>query len=322
MALGAGALAAPFRAFAQQQGKVWRVGFLLSRHVDFVDSDYSFGPFMQGMRELGYVEGNNLVVEWRSAEGKYERVPELATELVNLKVDVIVAAGTPATRALEKATTTIPIVMVGIGDPVASGFVRNLARPERNITGFSILGADISPKLLEMVHTMAPKVSRVAVLVHPANPAHAAELARIEVAARNRSIRILRAEAGSPKEIDDAFSLIRQQNPVAVIVLLDPFFQTQKKQIVELMAKHRLPSIAGYFEYVEAGGLMSYGANISDPYRRAANYVDKILKGAKPSELPVEQPTKFELVINGKTAKALGLKIPQSLLIMADKVIE
>jgi len=322
IALGAGTLVVPFGSYAQQQNKIWRVGFLASRHVDFLDSDNYYGPFRQGMRELGYVEGKNLVIEWRSAEGNNERLPGLATELVNLKADVIVAAGTPAISAAQKATTTIPIVMGNVGDPVRSGFVKSLARPAGNITGLTNMGADVRLKQLEMLLGMVPKLSRVAVLVNPTNPGNIKTLEIVQSAGQTRGVEILRADARTPQEIDNAFSWIRQQNAGALIVSSEALFQQQKSQIAELTAKHRLPSIAADRMYAEAGVLMSYGPSLAGQYRRAATYVDKILKGAKPADLPVEQPTKFELVINGKIAKALGLKIPQSLLISADKVIE
>jgi len=322
IALGASALAAPFGSFAQQQGKVWRVGFLSQRHVDFLDSDYYYGPFRQGMRELGYVEGKNLEIEWRSAEGKNERLPSLAAELVRLKVDVIVTGGTPATSAAQKATATIPIVMGSGGDPVGNGLIKSLAQPGGNITGTSNLAGDLGPKLFEMLLTMAPKVSRVAYLLNPTNVANAMGLKKFQAVARKVSVKIVPIEARSPQEIENTFSRMTQEKVGAIIVALDPFLQQQKSQIVELAMKHRLPSIALYGEYVEAGGLMSYGANFTDVVRRGATYVYKIFKGAKPGDLPVEQPTKIELFINRRTAKALGLTIPQSLLISADKVIE
>jgi len=320
--LGVSLLATPFGSFAQQQGKIWRVGFLAGRHVDFLDSDYNYGPFRQGMRELGYVEGKNLVIEWRSAEGKNERLPGLATELVNLKVDVIVTAGTPATSAAQKATTTISIVMGSVADPVANGFVKSLSQPAGNITGLSNMSGDVSPKQIEMLLDMVPKLSRVALLVNPTNAANLKSLEIVRAAGQKLGVTILRADARTPQEIDNAFSWIRQQNAGALMMWTEPLFLQQKGQIAELAAKHRLPAMGGDRIYSEAGVLMSYGPNIADQYRRAATYVDKILKGAKPADLPVEQPTKFELVINRKTAKALGLTIPQSLLISADKVIE
>jgi len=320
IALGASALAGPV-AFAQQQGKVWRVGFLASRHVDFLDSDYYYGPFRQGMRELGYVEGKNVIIDWRSAEGKFERLPGLATELVNLKVDVIVTAGTPATSAAQKTTTTIPIVFGSVADPVGNGFIKSLARPAGNTTGLSYMAGDVSPKQLEMLLNMVPKLARVALLVNPSNPANIKSVEIVQAAGQKLGIKILRADARTPQEIDNAFSWMREQNAGALMMWTEPFFLQQKKQIAELAAKYRLPGIGGDRIYSEAGVLMSYGPNIADQYRRAAIYVDKIFKGVKPVDLPVEQPTKFELVINGKTAKALGLTIPQVLLLSADKVI-
>jgi putative ABC transport system substrate-binding protein len=322
IALGAGALTAPLGSFAQPQGKVWRVGFLTPRHVDFLNSDAYYGPFIQGMRDLDYVEGKNLVIELRSAEGRNERLPGLAVELVNLKVDVIVVASTPSTSAAQKATTTIPIVMGNIGDPVRNGFIKSLPRPAGNITGVTNMGADVKLKQLEMLLTMVPKLSRVAVLVNPNNASNIASLDVVQATGQTRGVKIVRADARTPQEIDKVFSLIRQQNGGALIVSTDPLFQQQQIQIAELSAKHRVPSVAPDRTYAESGVLMSYGPSLADQFRRAATYVDKIFKGAKPADLPVEQPMKFELLINGKAAKALGLTIPQSLLISADKVIE
>jgi putative ABC transport system substrate-binding protein len=320
--LGAGALAAPLACFAQQQGKVWRVGFLSSRRrPDSLDSDV-FGAFQQGMRALGYVEGKNLAIEWRFADSKFERLPDLAAELVRLRVDVIVSVGTAAISAAQKATAMIPIVMATVSDPVGSGFVKSLAHPGGNITGLSNTAADISPKHLEMLLSMVPKLSRVAVLLNPTNSAHATISKIVQAAAHRASVKILSVEARSPQEIENAFFMMSRENAEAVIVAADSFFTQQRRQIAELAAKNRLPTISEYREYAEAGGLMSYGSNRPEQFRRAATYVDKILKGAKAADLPVEQPTKFELIINRKTAKALGLTIPQSLLISADKVIE
>jgi ABC-type uncharacterized transport system substrate-binding protein len=322
VALGVSVLATSLVSFAQQQGKIWRIGFLSQRpRPASLDSDI-FGAFRRGMRELGYVEGKNLVIEWRWAEGKYDRLPELAAELVQMKVDVIVAAGAQDISAAQKATSTIPIVMATAPDPVGSGFVKTLARPGGNITGLSNLSAEVSPKHLEMLLSMVPKLSRVAVLVNPANPAHAMVLKSVQSAAQRTSAKILPVEARTAPEIEKAFSAMAREKAGAVIVARDGFFIQQVRQIAELAAKNRLPSISGYRNYAEAGGLMSYGQNPAESFRRAATYVDKILKGAKPGDLPVEQPTKFELLINRKTAKALGLTIPQSLLISADRVIE
>ena len=323
LALGAGMLVLPLRTLAQQQGKVWRIGFLALRRIAIADSDYYYGPFRQGMSELGYVEGKNLVIEWRSAEDKAERLSGLAAELVNLKVDAIVAAGSLAIGTAQRATMTIPIVMGGAGDPVASGYVKSLAHPGGNITGATNIAGDLAPKQLEMLHSMVPKLSRVFVLVNPDNLAgHITVLKNVQAAARRTGVTIVSLDARAPKEIENAFSKMAREKATGLIVARDPFLNQQGRQIAELAAKNRLPTIAGVREYVEAGGLMSYGASITDQYRRVAIYVDKILKGAKPGDLPVEQPTKFELLINRTTAKALGLTIPQSLLISADKVIE
>jgi putative ABC transport system substrate-binding protein len=320
--LGLWLAAAPLASFAQQQGKIWRVGFLALRHVDFVDTDFYYGSFRQGMRELGYVEGRNLAIEWRSAEGKAERLPGLAAELVQLKVDVIVTAGTAATGVAQKATATIPIVIAIANDPVGSGFVKSLSHPGANITGLSNLTVDISPKTLEIMLSIVPRLSHVAVLVNPTNSAHAAILKSTQAAAQKLNIKVLPAEARTPQEIERAFSAMARERAGAVIIVIDAFFVQQGRQIADLAAKHRLPSMSGSREYVEAGGLMSYGQNLADNYRRAATYVDKILKGARPGDLPVEQPTTFELFISRKAAKALGITIPQSILVRADKVIE
>ena len=321
IALGAGALA-PLASLAQAPGKVWRVGFLAQRHLNLVDADSNYGPFTQGMRALGYVVGKNLLIEWRSAEGDASRLPELAAELVRLNVDVLATASTPSALAAQKATSTIPIVMINVADPVGSGLVKSLAQPGGNITGYSSLGVELSPKLLQLLHEMAPRVTRVAVLVNPSDPVTSLHLKDLQRAAQTVGVTIQPLEARTPQEIANAFAVMGRNKAGALLVLRNPLFQQQKSQIVELAAKHRLPSIGGYSEYVEAGGLMSYGPSISENYRRAAIYVDKIFKGAKPGELPVEQPTTFELVINMKTANALGLKVPQAILIQVTKVIE
>lgn len=322
IALGLSALAAPLASLAQPQNKVWRVGFLALRHVDFVDTDYYYGPFREGMRELGYIEGRNLAIEWRSAEGRAERLPALVADLVQLKVDVIVTAGSAATSAAQKATSALPIVMATTPDPVGSGFVKSLLRPGANITGLSNLSVDINRKHLEIMLSIIPRLSRVAVLVNPTNSSHAAILKSTQDAARKLDIKVLPAEARTPQEIERAFSAMAREHAGAVIIAIDAFFIQQGRQIAQLAAKQRLPSMAGSREYVEAGGLMSYGQNLADNYRRAATYVDKILKGARPGDLPIEQPTTFELFINRKTAKAIGLAIPQELLLRADRVIE
>jgi putative ABC transport system substrate-binding protein len=318
--LGAGAFAAPLSSFAQQSGKVWRIGFL--------GSDSPFGSkshveaLRAGLRDLGYLDGKNIAIDFRGAEGNYERLPELAAELVRLKVDVIVTAGSPATAAAQKVTTTTPIVMTRVSDPVASGFVASLRRPEGNITGLTGILRDISPKHMEMLLGVVPKLFRVAVLVNPGNASHATILKDVQAAAQRAGVKILLVEAGTPQEIENAFSTMVKGKAGAVIVASDGLFLQQRRQIAELAMKNQLPSISSFREWAESGLLMSYGSNLSDQYRRAATYVDKILKGTKPGDLPVEQPTTLELIINNKTAKALGLKIPADLLLRADKVIE
>jgi len=271
---------------------------------------------------LGYVEGKNIVIEYRYAEGKYERLPGLAAELVQMKVDVILAGGTPALQAAQQATTTIPIVMVRTGDPVGRGFVASLSRPGGNITGLSNVAVDVSSKYLELLRVAVPKLSRVTVLVNPANPIQPDYLKRIQAAAQASGVKVSPIEASTESEIEAALVLMKQERAGALIVLPDGFFQAQARRIAELAAQQRLPTLFWTRGPVESGALMSYGQNLAEHYYRAATYVDKILKGAKPGELPVEQPTKIELVINLKTAKAIGLTIPQELLFRTDKVIE
>lgn len=317
LALGA----APLVSRAQPPGKVWRVGFLTQRRrPDSIDADF-IGAFPRGMRELGYVEGSNLVIEWRF-DDRSERLPDLAAELVELKVDVIVSGSSQAISALQRATTTIPIVMATSGDPIGSGFVKSLARPGGNITGFSNLSSDIGTKQLELLFAMMPKLSRVAVLVNPVNPALGTFLKNVQSAAQVGSVQVLPVEVRTVQEIENAFPVMLQAKAEAAIVATDALLIQHCRKIAELAAKNRLPSSSTIREYAEAGGLMSYGPNLAEQFRRAATYVDKIFKGAKPGELPVEQITTFELFINGRTAKALGLSIPQSLLLRVDRVFE
>ena len=320
-ATGAGVLT-PLCGFAQQQGKVWRVGFLSQRHMEFVDTDYYYGPFTEGMRELGYVVGKNLIIEWRSAEGKNERLAELAAGLVRLRLDVLLAAGGQASSAAQKATTAIPIVMIYMADPVGLGLVKSLARPGGNSTGLSNIVTELLPKRLEMLHSMTPKVTRVAVLMSPASATSNLALHNVQAAAQKLGVKILPFEADTPQGIAEAFAAMARQNAGVLIVSPNSFFQQQNNQIVELAAKHRLPSMGAYAEYAEAGGLMSYGQNLRENSRRAATYVDKIFKGANPGDLPVEQPMKFDMLINLKTAKALSLTVPPTIMVQATKVIE
>ncbi len=274
------------------------------------------------MRELGYVERENLIIEWRFANGEYERLLGMAAELVQLKVDAIMALGPPGVIAAQKATGTIPVVMVVSVDPVGAGFVKSLARPGGNITGLTNLAGDLSSKHLELLLTIMPKLSRIAVLVNPANAAHTAVRANVHAAAQQTGVTVLVIEARTPVEIENAFSNMTRENAGAVIVTLDPLLIQQVLQIAEQAKIYRLPSIFAFREGAEAGGLLSYGQNQVDIYRRAAGYVDRIFKGARPADLPVEQPATLELVVNGKTAKALGLAIPPSLLLRADEVIQ
>ena len=314
----AGATAWPLAARAQQTAMTTRLGVLL---YSTPQAESQTERVLIGLRELGYIEGKNLQVEFRWAEGKYERLSGLAAELVELKVDVIVAAGAQDIDAARKATSTIPIVMATSPDPVVSGFAKTLAHPGGNITGLTNFGVDISSKLFEMLHSMVPKLSRLAVMMNPVNSSHAGVLQSVESAAQKADVKVLPVEARSAVEIERAFSMMAQAKAGGVLLPRDGFYFQQAGQIAKLAANHRLPSISGYRQYAEAGGLMSYGQNAGESFRRAAIYVDKILKGAKPGDLPIEQPTTFELYINGRTAKALGLTIPQSLLISADKVI-
>ena len=320
IALGAGVIAAPLRIYAQPVQRSVVVGYLATEGQ--LSAQTVVAAFKQELQKFCYVEGQNLTLQLRFADGKFELVPGLATELVNLKVDVIVSAGTVTTRVLQKATSTIPIVMANTLDPVGAGLVKTLARPGGNITGLSSLGIDVGAKHLELLLRVVPELSRVAVLLNPGNPSSSLILKSIQSAALKTNAQILPVEAPSAAGIDNAFLAMTQGKAGAVIVARDGFFFRQVRQITELALKNRLPSICEWTDYAEAGGLMSYGVNLAEQYRRTAAYVDKILRGARPGDLPVEQPTKFELVINGKTAKALRLSIPQSILISVDKVLE
>ena len=320
--LAGGLVAAPFAAEAQQAAMVPRIGYL---SPNLTASPHTHKAFRQGLHDLGYVEGRNLVIEYRDAEGKLERLPALAAELVALKVDVVVAPNTVAALAARQATKTIPIVFAVAADPVTSGLVTSLARPGGNVTGLSILSPELVGKGLELLTQAIPGVSRIAVLWQPGALGERTEkdlLKEAEVAARALGMRPQVVEARGPEDFDRAFSDMTRARTGALTVLTSIMFVIERRRLVDLAAKNRLPTVYPYREFVDAGGLMAYGPNIADNYRRAATYVDKILKGAKPADLPVEQPTKFELVINLKTAKALGLTIPPSLLQRADEVIQ
>jgi putative tryptophan/tyrosine transport system substrate-binding protein len=321
-ALAGGLLAAPLAAEAQQPVKIARIGYL-AHHL--AANPRLQEAFLQGLRDHGYVEGRNVVIEYRSAEGKPERLSALAAELVALKLDVILAAGTPQALAAKQATKTVPIVFAGVSDPVTSGLVTSLARPGGNVTGSSLLAPELVGKGLEQLKQAVPGVSRVAVLWQPGVLGERTEkdmLQAAEVAARVLGVRPHFVEARGPEDFDRAFSDMTRARPGALTVLSTPMFVSERRRLVALAAKNRLPAMYPLREFVVAGGLMSYGPNDAEQFRRAATYVDKILKGAKPADLPVEQPTKFELFINLKTAKALGLTIPPSLLLRADEVIQ
>ena len=320
VAIGTGALIVPLASFAQsQQPKVARIGLLEAASASI--SGKRREALIAGLRELGYVEGKNIIIEYRWAEGNYERLPGLAAELVQMKVDVIVAAAPPAILAAQKATTAIPIVMVRTADPVGTGLVKSLAHPGGNITGLSNINVEVMSKYLELLRAAVPKLSRVTVLVNPTNPGNHDFLKRIQDTEKANNVKISSTQASTESQIEAAFGAMKQARAQALIVLPDSFFQAQVRRIVEFAAQQHLPTFFSIQQAVESGALMSYGQNDLEHYYRAATFVDKILKGAKPGDLPVEQPTKFELVINMKTAKALGLTM-QALKFRADKVIE
>jgi putative ABC transport system substrate-binding protein len=313
-----GVLTVPLVADAQQAAKVPRIGFLCALSGP---SSHTEG-FLQGLRELGYVEGQNIAIEFRFTDGKSDPFPELAAELVRLKVDVLVVASTPAIRPTKDTTNRIPIVMAQSDDPVESGFVASLARPGGNVTGLTTVSPQLSGKRLELLKEAVPKVTRVAVLWNVANPVAALQLRETQVAARTLGLKLQSLEVRAPKDLDRAFAAMRKERVGALVVLPDLMFFDHQKRLADLVAKSRLPAIYEEREFAEAGGLMAYGPSYPDMFRRAATYVDKILRGTKPADLPVEQPTKFELVINLKTAKALGLTISPSLLFRADQVMQ
>ena len=307
-------------AEAQQAGKVWRIGFLSARSQSFESTRIE--AFRQGLRELGYVEGKNMAIEERWAEGKLERLPDLAAELVRLKVDVILAGGAPGARAAKQATTTIPIIFTAAGDPVATGLVASLARPGGNVTGLSDSSVDVSTKRLELLKEAVPKLSRVAILWNPANPTNPIQVRDTQAVAPALGMTLLSVEVKTVDDFERAFAAIKTDRAGGLLVPGDPMFGSQRKRLADLAVKSRLPAIYPAPDYAEAGGLMAYGSNAVDLFRRAATYVDKILKGVKPADLPVEQPMKFELVINLKAAKQIGLTIPPNVLARADKVIK
>ena len=320
--LAAGALlVAPLAAHAQQPAKTHRIGFLLIRSRPTLSNPEVY-EFVQGMRDLGYVEGKNLAIEWRFADGDLERVPTLAAELVRLKVEVIVAPNTPSTLAVQRVSRAIPIVCVSCSDPVRTGITASLAHPDGNATGPSMMGREAAQKNLELLKTMLPALSRVAVLVNPDNAGNLNGLKGFQEAALHLGVEVLPVEARTLGEIERGLAAIARERVDAVSVIVDSLFIVHRSRIIELVARSRLPSSFYTREDVEAGGLMSYGQKLPEFYRHAATYVDRILKGAKPAELPIEQLTKIYFVINLRTAKALGITIPQELLLRADELIQ
>jgi putative ABC transport system substrate-binding protein len=307
-------------AEAQQPKKVHRLGYLTGTSVSA--NSARIEAFRQGMRKLGYMEGENIVIEWRSAEGKGNRLPALAAELVRLKVDIIITGGPTSNRAAKEATSSIPIVMAFDNDPVGNGLVASLARPGGNMTGLSTLAPEISGKQVELLKEIVPRLSRVAVLGISTNPGNSQSLKEMELVAGAFGVKLQYLDVLGPKDIDTAFRAASNGRVGAVLVLAGSIFNSHRSQVVELALKNRLPAIYPYPEFVQDGGLMTYSVSITDLFRRAATYADKILKGAKPADLPVEQPTKFELLINLKAAKQIGLTIPPNVLARVDRVIK
>ena len=319
-AAAGGLLSAPRVAWAQPAGKLHRIGFL-GNSTAALEANL-VQPFRDGLRELGYVEGRDVAIEYRWAEGQYERFPALVAELIAAKVDVLVTAGTPAALAVKRATTTIPLVMVAVGDPVGTGLVKSLARPGGNLTGLVSIAPDLEGKRLELLTEIVPRLSSVAFLSNPANAFHGTSEKQARAAARSLHLKVEFFPIRAESEFDRAFLAIAGQRPGALVMLADRLFLHHRARIVEFAAHHRLPAVYAYTELVEAGGLMSFGPSYPGMHRRAAYFVDRILKGGKPADLPMEQPSKFELLINLKTARALGLVIPQPVLLRADDLIQ
>jgi putative ABC transport system substrate-binding protein len=321
--LGGAAVASalwPHMAQGQQAAKIARVGFMGNSTASLEAN--LIGPFRDGLRELGYEEGRNLVIEYRWAEGDYARFPALVKELLAAKVDIIVTAGTPASLAVQRATTTTPCVMVAVGDPVGTKLVASLARPGGNLTGLSSVAPDLEGKRLELLRDVVPALSRVAIFQNALNPFHATALKQARSAAQTLGIKLQVLDVEKTEELDSAFAAIVKERPQALHIFADRVFLHNRVRLADFATQNRLPSVTAYREVVEAGGLMSFGPSYADMHRRAAQYVHKILRGAKPGDLPVEQPVKFELFVNTKAAKAIGLTIPPTIIARADEVIE
>jgi putative ABC transport system substrate-binding protein len=322
MMLLGGVAAWPLAAAAQQPGKIRRIGFLSGIAPPATIQSAPLGGFLEGMQELGYVEGRDFVVEWRFSDGHYERIPALATELTRLDVEVVVVGASAGIRAMQQATKTIPIIMAYSIDPVGNGLVENLARPGGNTTGLASSQEDIISKHVELLKTAIPRLSRIAVLINPDNRVNPGTVANAEFSAAKAGLTIVSVSARNLQGLESAFVTMAKEHVEALIMVPDSVFTTHRARIAELALKNRLPAIFANREMVELGGLMSYGENLRDFFRRSAKFVDKIFKGAKPAELPIEQPTRFFLVVNLKTAKALGLNVPPALLARSDQVID
>ena len=320
LAMVGGAIAAPLAAEAQQAGKVYRIVYLGNSSAP-LETDLT-DAFREGLRKLNYVEGRNIAIEYLWAEGRNDRFPALVAEAVRLKADVILTSGTPATLAAKGGTGTIPIVIAAMGDPIGAGVVSSLARPGGNITGLASMSPEIDGKRLELLKEIVPGMSRIAVLWNPTNPGNAARLGNVQAAAKTLRLTLEPLGAADGQDLDKGFGTMVAARSQALVVEPDRVLLAHRAQIVDLAMKRRLPTLYPYREFVQAGGLVSYAPSYPAMFRRAATYVDKILKGTKPADLPIEQPTEFELVINLKTTKALGLTIPQSLLLRADQLIE
>ena len=315
-----GGVAVTWPLAASAQSKTPRIGFMgnstAALEANLVDA------FREGLREHGYEEGRNIVIEYRWADGKYERFPALVAELIAAKVEVIVTAGTPAALAMKKATTTVPLVMVAVGDPVGSGLVPSLARPGANLTGLSSVAPDLEGKRLQLLREVVPALSHVAMFINSLNPFHVSSMRQARAAAQTMGIKLQLHDIRKSEDLDDAFAAIRKERPDAVLILADRVFLHNRERMIDLTKEQRLPNVNAYKELVEVGGLMSYGPSYEDMHKRAAIYVDKILKGAKPADLPIEQPSKFTFIVNLKAAKALGVTVPSQLLGLADELID
>ncbi len=315
-----GGVAATWPLAASAQSKTPRIGFMgnstAALEANLVDA------FREGLREHGYEEGRNIVIEYRWADGNYERFPALVAELIAAKVEVIVTAGTPAALAMKNATTTVPLVMVAVGDPVGTGLVPSLARPGANLTGLSSVAPDLEGKRLQLLREVVPALSHVAMFINSLNPFHVSSMRQARAAAQTMGIKLQLHDIRKSEDLDDAFAAIRKERPDAVLILADRVFLHNRERMIDFIKEQRLPNVNAYKELVEVGGLMSYGPSYEDMHKRAAIYVDKILKGAKPADLPIEQPSKFTFIVNLKAAKALGVTVPSQLLGLADELID